>query len=280
MGLNQKILLPLLKNDNIIEIYKKEGDIKLAKVSFFKKLKTDNDPTNDIVIKIQDGDRLLKEKFINDYTPFILKTVSKITGKYVDTENSEEYSVALMAFDEAIDCFDINKSKSFLGFSDLVINRRVIDYLRKNRKDRNVFPFTYFENGSSNDFKETYMPEHSIARLDNIEIKEEIIIFKERLATFGITLENLAKSIPKHKDSKIMCIKIAKIIANDAKLFNKLNKSKNMPMRDLMKLVDVHHATIERNRKFIIAVSLIINSGLDVIKSYLQFMEEGGEKHD
>lgn len=47
-------------------------------------------------------------------------------------------------------------------------------------------------------------------------------------------------------------------------------------MTDLMKLVDVHHVTVERNRKFIIAVSLIINSGLDVIKSYLQLTEDGG----
>ncbi|ODM25355.1 RNA polymerase sigma-I factor [Clostridium sp. Bc-iso-3] len=252
----------------------------MGKLSFLKKLKSDNDPTNDIVLKIQSGDRLLKEKFIHDYTPFILKTVAQITGKYVDTENSEEYSVALMAFDEAIDCFDINKNKSFLGFSDLVINRRVIDYLRKIKKERNVFPFTYFESEANNDFREKYMPQYSTVRLDNIEIKEEIILFKERLSSFGITLENLAKSMPKHKDSKIMCIKIAKIIANDDKLFNKLNRTKHLPMSELMKLVDVHQTTIERNRKFIIAASIIINSGFDVIKSYLLFMEEGGERHD
>lgn len=252
----------------------------MAKLSILKLLKPDKDSTNDIVAKIQNGDRLLKERFISDYTPFILKTVARITGKYVDIENSEEYSIALMAFDEAINCFNIDKSKSFLAFSDLVINRRVIDNIRRNRKDKNVFPFTYFESNSNEDFHEKYLSQDSIGRLDNIEIKEEIILFKERLASFGITLENLAKSMPKHKDSKRMCIEIAKIIATDSNLFNRLNKSKHIPMTDLMKLVDVHQATIERNRKFIIAVSLIINSGLDVIKSYLQFAEEGGNDHD
>lgn len=251
----------------------------MAKLSILNMLRSDNDPTNDTVIKIQNGDWFLREVFIRDYTPFIIKTVARITGKYVDLENSEEYSIALMAFDEAIDCFDIGKNRSFLGFSDLVINRRIIDFLRKNRKDKNVFPFTYFEHELNEDFKEQYMFEDSRGRLDNIEIKEEIIFFKDELAAFGITLENLAKSIPKHKDSKRQCIKIAKLIANNTEMYKKLKKSKKVPMTDLMKLVDVHHVTIERNRKFIIAVSLIINSGLDVIKSYLQFTEGGGE-HD
>ncbi len=252
----------------------------MAKLSIFKKLKPDTDYTNDIVVKIQDGDKLLKERFISDYTPFILKTVARITNKYVEVQNSEEFSIALMAFDEAINCFNIDKNKSFLAFSDLVINRRLIDHIRKNRRDNNVFPFTYFDCDTYEELKEKYLLEYSVTRLDNIEIKEEIILFKEKLATFGITLENLAKSIPKHKDSKLMCIKIARIIANDRELNYKLNKSKNIPMTDLMKLVDVHHATVERNRKFIIAVSLVINSGLDVIKSYLQFTEEGGVKGD
>ncbi|MDP4180083.1 MAG: RNA polymerase sigma-I factor [Bacillota bacterium] len=247
----------------------------MVKLSIFKKLNPENDSANDIVINIQNGDKLLKERFISDYTPFILKTVVRITGKYVEIENSEEYSIALMAFDEAINCFDISKNKNFLRFSDLVMNRRVIDYLRKSRKDKNVFPFTYFDCGSFEDFKEKYMPEDAISRLDNIEIKEEIILFKERLASFGITLENLAKNIPKHKDSKRLCIRIAKIIADNTELYYKLNKSKKIPMTDLMKLVDVHHVTVERNRKFIIAASLVINSRLEVIKSYLQFAEEG-----
>lgn len=151
----------------------------MAKLSIFKMLKSDYDSTNDIVKRIQNGDWFLKEEFISDYTPFILKTVARITGKYVDIENSEEYSIALMAFDEAINCFDIGKNKSFLGFSDLVINRRIIDYIRKNRKNKNVFPFTYFECESNEDFKEKYMPEYFVGRFDNIEIKEEIIFLRK-----------------------------------------------------------------------------------------------------
>lgn len=274
---NKNFFLCILKSSKLNEIYKREEDIGLENFGVFKMLKSDYDTTNDTVLKIQHGDWFLKEEFIRNYTPFIIKTVAKITGKYVDIENSEEYSIALIAFDEAIDCFDGNKNKSFLGFSDLVINRRLIDHLRKKRKHKNVYPFTYFDCESNNDFKERYMPEDSEARFDNIEIKEEIIFFKEKLSEFGITLEKLAKSMPKHKDSKKLCLGIAKIIANDSNMYSKLIRTKNIPMANLMKLVDVHRVTIERNRKFIIAASLIINSGLEVIKSYLQFADGGGE---
>ena len=88
----------------------------------------------DILKQIKDGDNLLKEKFIEDYKPFIIKTVSRVTGKYVQIENSEEYSIGLIAFNEAIETFDEHKNPSFLNFCKQVIKRRIIDYIRKNKK--------------------------------------------------------------------------------------------------------------------------------------------------
>jgi len=45
-----------------------------------------------------------------------------------------------------------------------------------------------------------------------------------------------------------------------------------------MGLVNVHRKTVERNRKFIIAVSLILRSGLDEIKQFFRASEERREK--
>ena len=47
-------------------------------------------------------------------------------------------------------------------------------------------------------------------------------------------------------------------------------KNKAIPLKELLKLVNVHEKTIERNRKFIIAICLIIKSDLTVIKSYIE----------
>jgi len=74
-----------------------------------------------IINKIKAGDKLLREEFINSYTPYIIRTVSNLTGKYVDVENSDEFSVGLAAFNEAIDSFDEGKNMFFFKFSTLVI---------------------------------------------------------------------------------------------------------------------------------------------------------------
>jgi len=48
-----------------------------------------------------------------------------------------------MAFNEAIEKFDVNKSKSFLKFAEMVIKKRMIDYLEKHPQSaekKSLFP--------------------------------------------------------------------------------------------------------------------------------------------
>ena len=51
-------------------------------------------------------------------------------------------------------------------------------------------------------------------------------------------------------------------------------------MLDLMKLVNVNHKTVERNRKFIISVYLILSSKLEVMQGYVEDIEKGGKSDD
>ena len=54
-------------------------------------------------------------------------------------------SIGLIAFDEAIERFDIGRSKNFLKFAEMVIKRRMIDYYRKTSSiDKKEIPFSYF----------------------------------------------------------------------------------------------------------------------------------------
>ena len=69
---------------------------------------------NDMLKQVKNGDILLREKLIADYQPFIIKTVSQFMGKYIEIENSEEFSIGLITFNEAIDCFDESKNPIFL----------------------------------------------------------------------------------------------------------------------------------------------------------------------
>jgi len=254
----------------------------LAILHLFDKFKQNPEPIKDSLIKIKNGDSLLKDKLINDYKPFVIKVISKTTGRHVDIDNSEELSIGLMAFNEAIDCYNPEKNASFIKFAETVIKRRLIDYIRSNSKHNKVYPFTYFESDDTEDnsqFEERYLRDDASKHFDNIETKEEILYFTKELADFGITLNDLVETSPKHIDSKRLAIKIARLLADNRELSEKLMKTRKIPMTELLKLIDVNHKTIERNRKFIIAVYFILTSNLDVMMGYVENIERGAKVH-
>ncbi|WP_026074009.1 RNA polymerase sigma-I factor [Acetivibrio cellulolyticus] len=228
----------------------------------------------DILHKIKNGDKLLKDRFISDYRPFIIKSVSKVlNNKFIDIENSEEYSIGLIAFNEAIEKYNEDRKCSFKKFSYQVIQRRLIDYRRKNQKSSVVYPFSYFEGDETYDFEEKFFKSEYSDHVYNFEIREEFSSFVKKMGDFGISMNDLVNTMPKHKDSRKTCVKIAKHIVEDENLYDKLTIKKTIPFKSLSKYIDVSQRTVERNRKYIIALVLILKSDLDIIKNYIKHLE-------
>lgn len=223
--------------------------------------------------QIKEGDQRLRDEFISEYRPFILKVTSSALGRYVDTRNSDEYCIAMAAFNEAIDKFDLDRSYNFFLFSEQVIKRRLIDYFRKNKGDKE-FPFSYFED--SNIYYDENLKSNSYVGFEDVEIKEEIENYKKKLKEFGITFVDLILNVPKHRDSRKMCVRIAKLLAEDEELYSALIRNKNIPRNALKKKAKVHGRTIGNNRKYIIALCLILKSNLELSKRYLEHTMEGG----
>lgn len=249
---------------------------------FFSKRKKhstkDNSRTDDVILtinKIKTGDNELRNDFIDKYKPFILKTISGVTGKYIDPENSDEYSIGLSAFNEAIDCFDESKGVMFFSFCSLVIKRRVSDYIRHNKKHNKVYPFTYFEEADNNTFEQTHLKAQT-DELSAFEFSEETKSFEKKLNELGIKFEDLVQSAPKHKDSKALCIRIAKTIADNKESFKKLENSGMIQKTQLVRTLKINKKTIERNRIFIIAAALIIGNGFYLLRDFLDIPEVGG----
>jgi RNA polymerase sigma factor len=229
-------------------------------------------PTHSVsesLIKIKGGDQELKNDFISQYKPFILKTVSRFMGrKYKEAEDSEEFSVGLIAFNEAIHSYNELKNRNFFDFAEQVIKRRIINYWVSNQKQKSLeYPFTYFQNDNLEFLEE--IPDQTVSFTQSYETKEEIELLKSRLMEFGITMNDLVLCAPKHRDSKLLAISIAKIISENETLFQQMMTRKFLPMVGLLKIANVNQRTLERNRKFIIAVCLILRSDLEILKSYI-----------
>lgn len=99
---------------------------------------------------IQQGDTALNNELIESYKPFIAKTVSSVCKRYIH-ESDDEFSIGLIAFNEAIQKYSPDKGSSLISFSEVLIKRRVIDYIRKQSKFQNLS----FNGGSNQEDDDT-----------------------------------------------------------------------------------------------------------------------------
>jgi RNA polymerase sigma factor len=230
-------------------------------------------PPEETVFRIRDGREDLRSPFIDRYQPFIASVTSRLIN--APAQGRDEFSVAMAAFNEAIDRFDPVRSRSFLAYSDLVINHRVIDYMRRNRRHELAYPFTYYEAAGHEGVVERAVLQNPAMLSDHIEIKEEIGAFRERLLSFGIKLGDLVKCAPRHIDSKAMCAGAARAIVASPAMSEKLERTKQLPVAQLLESVRIGRKAVENNRKYIIAIYIILTSGMEIIKGYIDFVEEG-----
>lgn len=224
-----------------------------------------------IIARIKDGDDELRDKFINDYIPFVLKVISNTVSSKEGLKNCDEYSIGLIAFNEAIDKFDSQKSAqafNFFSFAEQIIKRRIIDYTRNVLRRKKEIPVSSLEEKEESVY-EKYFNEPSMTVCDRLELFEEIKSFGKELGALGIKIGDLSKYTPKHRDSRKMCVNIAKKITANKEIYHKVISKKRFPMKELSKIIDVSPRTLERNREFIISVSIIYGNGYERLQSYL-----------
>ncbi len=238
-----------------------------------EKIESARNLDNDI-LAAQTGDIHLRNQLLKEYQPFILKITSKVCKRYVD-DKDDEFSVALVAFNEAIDAYDQHQKASFLSFSELVMKRRLIDHIRKQQKFQNQLPMTTFEVQDEEDhllnpveIKQAWIEyeEHQTQE----KRKEEILAYIKELSNYGISLQELVEISPKHKDARANLFSIADILVKDTQMLSYLKERKALPIKDLLLKVEVSRKTIERNRKYIIALVVIQVNEFYFLKDYLQ----------
>ena len=100
--------------------------------------------------------------------------------------------------------------------------------------------------------------------------KEEILQFSEKIHQYDLSLKDLIHYSPKHADARKNAIMVAKILTENESLKNSLIKNKRLPMKQLESYVPLSRKTLERNRKYIIAISLILIGDYVYLKDYLK----------
>jgi RNA polymerase sigma factor len=208
-------------------------------------------------------------RLISEFKPFIAGVVQKKVGRFVEYGVDEELSVGLMAFKEAIDSYDRQKSR-FLSFARMVISMRLIDYYRKSKKDRTAS----LDEGDRSDIAsdQTSMEQYRIADENEKRILE-IIEYRSMLKKWGITLEQLADVSPHKEDLREQYKMVARVITKNESVLKALFRTRRLPVNEIENIISIHPKKLERGRIYIIAMVLAIMGGF----SYLD-ISRGGNK--
>ncbi|WP_282939581.1 RNA polymerase sigma factor SigI [Paenibacillus sp. RC67] len=246
--------------------------------------KSDSQTPEQVVVRIQEGDLRLRNQFITDYQPYVAKVTSRFCKRYVDPARDDEFSIALGAFNEAVNQFSPQAGRSFLGFAEQVIRRRLIDYVRKEQRFTQQIPYSMFEVEDEEDNVVNPVEIHqAIEQYEKQkgmeERRSEILDLNRCLTDFGIQFSDLVDASPKHDDSRQALFAIGRQLSGDSELMRTMLSKRMLPIKELLDMVKVSRKTLERNRKFIIAVALIYNGPYPYLRDYLHIKEdviEGG----
>ncbi|MGE5598688.1 MAG: RNA polymerase sigma-I factor [Bacteroidota bacterium] len=230
-----------------------------------------------LVWAARSGDGEAREELIRRYQPFILKVAAKMSRRYLRPGLDDEIGVAMMGFNEALDCYNLGGKLPFLSFTEIVIRRRLVDYFREQAAHSRELPMTCFESEGEEEHEEPRLPflarEAEAAYIkaeESIERREEILRFGRILKDFGLNYAMLAAAMPKHNDTRLRLIDISRAVAANDRLMSQIRKRKALPILEVAELSGLSRKTIERHRKYLIALILVMANDLPHLRNYLE----------
>ena len=215
---------------------------------------------------IRSGDGAARQNILSRFTPLVIKIASGLTGKYVEIGRDEEISIGLLALNEAIDKYDPTRGASFMSFASLVIGNRLKDYLRRQR-GKELPASAVSEQLAPLDSRQAWIEFRDRQHQENRRI--EVQQFVQQLAAFNLDLRQLAAATPKHRQARQRALQAAKLIASSHELSRHVRLKKELPLKDMEGMLDVSRKTLERQRKYIIGLIILLNGNYQYLVEYL-----------
>lgn len=243
---------------------------------------------DDLVVRIEAArkDALVMNGLVSDYVPLLKKEVGKFNGALT---YDEKMSLAMLVFVNCINQYSETKG-NFISFLSVSIKNRLIDQVRINEKDSKVISLndsnhTNGNNGGSENNRygsnenSGYVENQASLQLYKKEqeeetLRSEIQILQDELSRHSLTFSDLEKSCPKQIRSRKQCIKIAKIIINTPNMMKKFSETGRIPQAELSLLLGISVKTIEKYRKYIVALIIIHIGDYGGIKSFIPFWSD------
>ncbi len=228
-------------------------------------------------------------KYFDDFAlenkKFILACAYKALHHYV-TEHDDEWSIALIAFHEAVQEYDETKGP-FGAFASLVIRRRLLDEYRREsdrEKEVSVSPDVFTgeyredENGSISEMGVVTALRHSEKEdyercRGRYTMQDEIEAVQLLLKEYGFSFFDLTECSPRSQKTKKACADAVCCLLEDQELFRKMREAHILPIREICEQTHMNRKLLERHRRYIIAAAEILNGEYPLLAEYMAYIK-------
>ena len=220
---------------------------------------------------VQAADRL-----IGTYLPFIKTETAKFLKRPPIEGHDDELSIAMIAFHEAIGGYSRTRG-AFLKYAAMLIRSRLIDYSRREQRHSRVISLDAPAREENTTLGEVLVgerdPHEETASRD--ATRAEIEELTRQMKEFGVDLSNVADNCPKQQRTLDACRKALQYARENPELLDDLLKTKRLPIGQLAAGSGVERKTLERHRKYMVALLLIYTNGYEIIRGHLKQVMKG-----
>ena len=228
-------------------------------------------------------DLRLRENFIRDSEQTILRIASRACNRFI-SRSDDEWSVALYAFNKAIDSYS-EDAGDFVPYSSVVIKRALIDYYRNEKRHANEMPVSDEMLTGEGDYSSNsellgalYRDSSEVSEKNDrtVDLRSEILDVNERLKKYCFTFRDLKDTSPKAGKTKTACARaISFILDNDETLENVIEYCR-LPIKEITDKTGVNKKILDRYRRYIIMAVIILNGEYPLLADYLKYVRKEG----
>jgi RNA polymerase sigma factor len=227
------------------------------------------------------NDLRLRENFIRDSEQTILRIASRACNKFI-TRSDDEWSVALYAFNKAIDSYS-EDAGDFVPYSSVVIKRALIDYYRNEKRHANEMPVSDEMLTGEGDYSSNsellgalYRDSSEVSEKTDrtADLRSEILDVNERLKKYGFTFRDLKGCSPKAGKTKRECAKAITYILDNKEVLASVLEVGRMPAKEIEKQLKISLKLLDRYRRYIIMAVVILNGEYPLLADYLQYIRK------
>ncbi|MNN33555.1 RNA polymerase sigma factor SigI [compost metagenome] len=179
-----------------------------------------------------------------------------------------------MAFSEAIQSYKVDRG-DFLSFAQRLIKLRLIDNYRKQNRQKEA-KFSGLEE-LEDEIKVQYIDKVSLENYKQEGIdylrKLEIEQFSKELVEYDISFDDLIKVSPKWKSTKVLYNTLIKESIKNTLVMKSFTRNKTLNIKELEKVTNIPRKKIERARRYIVAVLIILVGDYEYLRDYISLEE-------